>query len=138
MNHDVAAESVTSISSAGGLDDRGTSVLPIQACVVAPKFPGTLMLNRLVDIFFDRHHEVEFCSFLHKASFDPEVLCRRPPFLMTSIITLTALYIEENEVRKDFGFDSPAAFSDYYAQFARCYARNLADEPSGKQNGSAF
>lgn len=97
------------------------------ACVL-PKAP---LLQRLLKIFLARHHDVELCSFLHKPSLDISVLAVRSPLLVTSIISLAALYVPENEVKRDFGFESVVALSDHYARSARSYAQSLSDEPSG-------
>lgn len=92
--------------------------------------PEAHLLQRLLGIFLARHHDGELCSFLHKPSLDMSVLAVRSPFLVTSIMSLSALYIPEDEAHRDFGFE-PALLSDNYARSARRYARSLSDEPSG-------
>ncbi|KFX92602.1 hypothetical protein V490_05297 [Pseudogymnoascus sp. VKM F-3557] len=91
--------------------------------------PEAKLLQRLLSIFLARHHDVELCSFLHKPSLDIFKLAVRSPFLVTSIISLSALYVPEDEAR-DFGFESAASLSDNYARSARRYAQILSDEPS--------
>jgi hypothetical protein len=93
--------------------------------------PASSQIERLSQIFLNRHHDVELCSFLHKPSLDIAVLYTRSPLLVTAIFSLSALYISENEAKGDFGFESTTALSNHYAQYARTYARLLSDEPSG-------
>ena len=93
--------------------------------------PAVRLLQRLLSIFLARHHDVELCSFLHKPSLDISMLAARSPFLVTSIISLSALYTTEDEAKRDFGFESAVALSDHYARSARRYAHSLSDEPSG-------
>lgn len=93
--------------------------------------PEPVLLQRLLDIFLSRHHDVELCSFLHRPSLDISTLIVRSPLLVTSIMSLSALYIPDNEAMTEFGFESAAALSDHYAMFARSYAHTLSDEPSG-------
>lgn len=93
--------------------------------------PEAPLLQRLLNIFLARHHDVELCSFLHKPSLDISVLAVRSPFLVSSIISLSALYVPEDEANGDFGFESAVSLSDHYARSARKYAQNLSDEPSG-------
>jgi hypothetical protein len=95
------------------------------ACVL----PEAHLLQRLLGIFLARHHDGELCSFLHKPSLDMSVLAVRSPFLVTSIMSLSALYIPEDEAQRDFGFE-PVALSDKYARSARRCAQRLSDEPS--------
>lgn len=97
------------------------------ACVL----PTAPLLQRLLKIFLTRHHDVELCSFLHKPSLDISVLAVRSPLLVTSIVSLAALYVSEDEVKRDYGFESVVELSDYYARTARGYAQRLSDEPSG-------
>ncbi|KFY62451.1 hypothetical protein V496_04583 [Pseudogymnoascus sp. VKM F-4515 (FW-2607)] len=88
------------------------------------------LLRRLLGIFLARHHDAELCSFLHKPSLDMSMLAVRSPFLVTSIFSLSALYVPEDEAKRDFGFESAMALSDNYARSARRYAQSLSDEPS--------
>jgi len=97
-----------------------------------PILPGPHLLQRLFQIFFDRHHEAEFCSFLHKPSLDIPTLHARSPLLVTSIISLAALYIPAHEAVDKFGFETPSALSDHYAHLAKYYAYGVHDEPSSK------
>lgn len=93
--------------------------------------PEPHLLQRLLGIFLARHHDAELCSFLHKPSLDMSMLAVRSPFLVTSLFSLSALYVPEDEAKRDFGFESAVALSDNYARFARRYAQSLSDEPSG-------
>ncbi|PTB47530.1 hypothetical protein M431DRAFT_129907 [Trichoderma harzianum CBS 226.95] len=87
-------------------------------------------LERLFKIFLDRHHDVELCSFLHKPTQDVTALSSKSQLLVTAIITLSALYISDNEAKEDFGVESASALSNHYAEVARNLARNSSDEPS--------
>lgn len=88
-------------------------------------------LERLFKIFLDRHHDVELCSFLHKPTQDVAALSSKSQLLVTAIITLSALYISDDEAKEDFGFESASSLSNHYAEVARNLARNSSDEPSG-------
>jgi hypothetical protein len=94
-------------------------------------FPEARLLHRLLNIFLARHHDVELCSFLHKPSIDIVALSAQSPFLVSSILSLSALYLSDKEANKDFGFESSAALSEHHAQFAKMCAKSLHDEPSG-------
>ncbi|KAK0760454.1 hypothetical protein N5P37_006648, partial [Trichoderma harzianum] len=87
-------------------------------------------LERLFKIFLDRHHDVELCSFLHKPTQDVTALSSKSQLLVTAIITLSALYISDNEAKEDFGVESASALSNHYAEVARNLARNSSDELS--------
>ena len=93
--------------------------------------PQKCLLQLLLNIFLSRHHDVELCSFLHKPSLDVSILSVKSLLLMTSIATLSALYLSDEEAQSDFGFDTAATLSENYAQFARLRARSLSDESSG-------
>lgn len=92
-------------------------------------FPKDPLIQRLLNIFLTRHHDVEFCSFFHKPSINVSELSVKSPFLVASILSLSSLYIPENEARTSFGFESAAVLSDHYVQLARSYAKSLSDEP---------
>lgn len=68
--------------------DGGTAVLASLA---------DTSLQRLLDIFLTRHHDVEFCGFLHRPTTDMATLTAQSPFLVASIASLTALYIDNDE-----------------------------------------
>ena len=110
-----------------------TAILDIPSLVKTPSIlPEPHLLERLFQIFFDRHHEAELCSFLHRPSLDIPTLHTRSPLLVTSIISLAALYIPAHEAVADFGFETPSALSDHYARLAKYYAYGVYDEPSSK------
>lgn len=94
--------------------------------------PEPRKVQRLFEIFFARHHEAEFCAFFHKPSLDIHTLHYRSPLLVTSVISLAALYVSKDEVESDFGFHTPCALSDHYARLAKIDAFGLCDEPSSK------
>jgi hypothetical protein len=95
--------------------------------------PEPHLLQRLFQIFFDRHHDAEFCSFFHMASLDIPALYNRSPLLVTSVMSLSALYISAHEAEVDFGFETPSKLSDYYARIAKSYAHEVCDDPSSKR-----
>jgi Fungal Zn(2)-Cys(6) binuclear cluster domain len=113
---------------------RGHSAVPdINSLARTPHvFPQPLQLQRLFDLFFIRHHEVEFCSFFHRPSLDIPTLHDRSPLLAASVLSLGALYLSTDEAVTDFGFATPYALSDYYARLAKFQAYDLFDEPSSK------
>ncbi len=101
-------------------------VLPV---VSTNGFPKPAMVQRLLDLFYLLHHDVEFCSFIHRHSFD----LRQPqsPFLIASIIALSALYIYDDEARENFGFATSAGLSRNYLSKARDLSRELSQSPCG-------
>lgn len=94
-------------------------------------FPAASLLERLLSIFFARHHDVELCSFLHKPTTDLVDLSAQSPFLVSAIISLSTLYISDSEASNDFGFETAIALSDHFAKHAIRFANNLSDKPSG-------
>lgn len=105
----------------GLVADQPSRTLPV---VSVDGFPKHTKVQRLLELFYRLHLDVEFCSFLHRHSFD----LRRPqsPFLIASIIALSALYIPDLEAQEDFGFVSAAALSNHYLLMARDFSRNLS------------
>jgi hypothetical protein len=91
------------------------------------------LLLRALDIFYARHHSVEFCSFLHVPSLDIEVLRRRSAFFVHALIALSGLYMSKEEAVKE-GFANPGALSDWHASVAREYSRQSVDSPSSMQD----
>ncbi len=106
------------------------TVPPTALSSVGHNFPNDDLLQRLLNIFFARHHDVEFCSFLHKPTTNIVTLSSQAPFLVASIISISALYISDQDARSEFGFGSAAALSDHYTQLARTFAHTLSDIPS--------
>lgn len=100
--------------------------------------PEVNLMQLLFNIFFERHHDSEFSSFFHTASLDISTLYEKSPFLTTSVMSLSALYISANQAAVDFGFDTPKKLSHHYAYAAKCYARAVYDEPSGECLSSRF
>lgn len=96
--------------------------------------PAPHLVERLFQIFFKRHHEAEFCAFLHKPSLDIHALYTRSPALVTSIISLGALYVSDHEAMAEFGFQSSAALSQHLASFAKSQANDIVDQPSSRQS----
>lgn len=94
--------------------------------------PEHYKVQQLFEIFFARHHAVEFCSFFHKPSLDIETLHDRSPLLPTSVVSLAALYVSNDKAKSDFGFHTSCALSDHYARLAKSYAFGLYDEPSSQ------
>lgn len=91
------------------------------------------LLQRALDIFYARHHSIEFCSFLHVPSLDIEVLRRRSAFFAHALIALSGLYMSKEEAVKE-GFANPGAISDWHASVAREYSRQSVDSPSSMQD----
>ena len=94
--------------------------------------PLPWQFERLFEIFFSRHHGAELCSFFHKPSLDVPTLHNQSPLLVTSVLSLAALYLSTDEAKTDFGFETPCALSDHYARLAKSHAYGLSDEPSSK------
>lgn len=89
------------------------------------------LLRRALEIFYARHHSVEFCSFLHVPSLDIEVLRHQSPFFAHALVALAGLYMSKEEAVSE-GFADPAALSDWYTIVAREYSRQSVDVPSSK------
>lgn len=121
-------------SSLAGVRESIPPPIPAPAATssISHAFPDAPLLHRLLNIFYARHHGVEFCSFLHQPTTEITTLSVEAPFLVASIISLSALYIPKIEAKREFGFESAAALSDHYAQLAIASARSLSDTPSGK------
>jgi hypothetical protein len=94
--------------------------------------PKPHLLRLLFQIFFDRHHDAEFCSFFHIPSLDIPSLYDRSPLLVTSVMSLSALYVSTHEAEADFGFETPLKLSDHYARIAKSYAHEVCDDPSSE------
>ncbi|ERT03199.1 hypothetical protein HMPREF1624_01504 [Sporothrix schenckii ATCC 58251] len=91
--------------------------------------------QRLLDIFFERHHEVEFCAFLHKPTTTMAGLRKQAPVLATAIASLAALYLTADEaghLTKTLGLPTACtvSLSDFYARQASVLGRHLTDQPS--------
>jgi hypothetical protein len=84
-----------------------------------------------MDIFYARHHSIEFCSFFHKPSLDLESMSRHAPHLAHAVVALSALYMTR-DVALDQGCPSTIALSELHAKIAREYARQSADEAAGE------
>ncbi|KAL1891842.1 hypothetical protein Sste5346_007386 [Sporothrix stenoceras] len=99
---------------------------PVSAPLVLP--------SRLLDIFLERHHEVEFCAFLHKPTTTMAGLQKQAPVLAMAIASLAALYLTPDEVgrlTRALGLPScSVGLSDFYAQQASLLGRHLTDQPS--------
>ncbi|KIM99929.1 hypothetical protein OIDMADRAFT_55819 [Oidiodendron maius Zn] len=89
-----------------------------------------LALRRLLDVFFERNHKVEFCSFLTRSTFESREVESQSPFLLASIIALSSLYLHDDEVRRMCSFNSAKALSDAYVLQARIYSRDTSNEPT--------
>jgi Fungal specific transcription factor domain len=63
---------------------------------------------------------------------DIPTLHSRSPLLVTSVFSLSALYLSTDEVIADFGYDTPSVLSEHYARVAKSHACGLYDEPSSK------
>lgn len=88
----------------------------------------------LLDIFLERHHEVEFCAFLHKPTTTMAGLHKKAPVLATAIASLAALYLTAGDVgrlTKALGLPTcTLGLSNFYAQQATTLGRHLTDQPS--------
>lgn len=88
------------------------------------------LLERALDIFLVRHHDVEFCSFLHQPTVTAEWLASERLFLSQSLIALSALYMTEQEAH-EAGYSSVKSLSEEFTEVARLSSRKSIDEPSG-------
>ncbi|KAI9830718.1 MAG: hypothetical protein M1819_005382 [Sarea resinae] len=86
-------------------------------------------LGRLLDIFWTGHHAVELCGFLHRGSFEAQLFEPGNAFLLSAIISLSSLYVSNDEAREAYGFASSKALSDHYASRARQHSRDSSDNP---------
>lgn len=95
------------------------------------------LLQRALEIFYARHHSVEFCSFLHTPSLEVKVLRHQSPFFAHALVALAGLYMSKEEAVVE-GFADPAALSDWYTIVAREYSRQSVDVPSSKRASYAL
>ncbi|CAK7222613.1 hypothetical protein SCUCBS95973_004902 [Sporothrix curviconia] len=95
--------------------------------------PGGLP-QKLLEIFLERHHDVEFCAFLHRPTTTMARLEAQSPFLAAAIASLAALYLDADDVARQctaLGLPiGPVEVSTYYGQQATALGRNLSDQPS--------
>jgi hypothetical protein len=87
------------------------------------------LAQRALAIFYERHHAVEFCSFLHVPSLDTNHLRRQSPFFAHALIALSSLYFTDEEAAKE-DHESPRALSEWHAAMAREFSRRCVDSPS--------
>ncbi|CAK7211293.1 hypothetical protein SBRCBS47491_001074 [Sporothrix bragantina] len=117
---------ILSPTGSGGGRSASTSAVSVAN---ATNFP-----QKLLDIFYERHHDVEFCSFLHRPTTTMAGLEAQSPFLAAAIASLAALHLDEDEVTRQCSAlgQEPSALglSTYYGRQATALGRNLSDEPS--------
>jgi hypothetical protein len=87
------------------------------------------LCQRALEIFYERHHAVECCSFLHVPSLDVDQLRRQSPFFAHALISLSSLYLTDEEAAKQ-DHRTPQALSEWHAVMAREFSRRSADSPS--------
>jgi hypothetical protein len=90
---------------------------------------STPLLEQSLEIFYAKHHAVEFCSFLHVPSVETEAIARQSPFFAHAVIALSSLYLSDNDAQKQ-GFRPGRTLSEYHTDLARQYSRRSIDEPS--------
>lgn len=109
------------VEEASGIRRNNNSILPSQN-----------LLQRLLDIFWTRHHHVEFCGFIHRPSFEEAVLHPSNAFLLNSILSLSSIYISDEEAKNGFGAPSGGALSNIYYTKAKELWKEIFDSPAGK------
>jgi hypothetical protein len=87
------------------------------------------LCQRALAVFYERHHAVECCSFLHVPSLDIDSIRRQSPFFAHALISLSSMYFTDEEAAKD-NFETPRALSEWHAVMAREFSRRCADSPS--------
>lgn len=90
---------------------------------------SSALLQQALEIFYARHHSIEFCSFLHIPSLDVASLDRQSPFIVHALLALSGLYLTDVDIAGE-GFETPATFSEWHAAVARQYSRESVDSPS--------
>ncbi|KAF2105007.1 hypothetical protein NA57DRAFT_51792 [Rhizodiscina lignyota] len=115
-------EKPTPTSSPGAAPSQGTFPVKVDE-------PSAELIRHMCDIFFRAHHDVEFCSFIHRPSFEAQTY-KIPPFLLHAIISLSALSMSDAEASSKYGFDAGLQLSDHYFQKARCYSQAAFDIPT--------
>jgi hypothetical protein len=90
--------------------------------------PPLALSKYALEIFLKQHHDLEFCSFIHKPSFMIE---SAHPFLISSMITLSSLYFPES-VAHENGFRSVSQMTGWYLAATRRYSREESETPTGK------
>ncbi|KAK5293458.1 hypothetical protein LTR99_009905 [Exophiala xenobiotica] len=92
-----------------------------------PERPSSALTNRCVELFFRHHHDLEFCSFIHKPSFCAD---SASPFLVSAIVTLSSLYLSDTVLQDECDFKSASRLTSRYHLLARRYSRETSDMPS--------
>lgn len=115
-------------------DAHAPAPVAVPADAGSGSFPSPQALDRLLEVFWQRHHSVELCSFLHRASFEAELLEKSNTFIVCSIIALSSLYISDADAQLQFDFPSALALSDHYVQRCRELSRSSSDDPTGKND----
>jgi hypothetical protein len=120
-------------SSEGQHDlNKTPSFVDTASAVSAPSVSDIVppaLLRHLLQTFYDRHHDVEFCSFIHKPSFDIEQCSS--PFFMAALISLSSLYHSDEESKSKFGVDIVTLSQSYFLPQARALSRDQSQNPSG-------
>ena len=93
-------------------------------------FPDQQVVRRCLDLFFERHFEVDFCSFLSRS----ELLInhKESPVIVISILALCSRYLTVEEVHQHLCFSSAREACRQFSSAARAMAREMSDKPSGK------
>ncbi|KAK5994220.1 putative transcriptional regulatory protein [Cladobotryum mycophilum] len=97
---------------------------------VTDDLPPEALVQRLLDIFLDRHHAVELCGCLHKDDMKSDIHADNNRFLLYSILALSGLYLTDREATQDRRFASAKSLSQHYLLKARSASRQTSDQPS--------
>lgn len=87
------------------------------------------LVERSMTVFFRHHHDLEFCSFIHKPTF---ALDTADPFLISAIVSLSSLYLSQTLDPKEYGFDSSHHMTNTLINVSRRLSRETADIPSSR------
>jgi hypothetical protein len=139
----------TSTSFVETTTTEGTFMMPVPTTTAAAAATTTTTItindiprdnmSRLLKIFWNGHFAVELCRFMHRGTFEAQLSESVNAFLLSAIVSLSALYIFDDEVREMMlGFTTARAFSDHFVVQSRRYSRDTSDEPLGKSRFSLF
>ena len=98
--------------------------------------PSPSSFRRTLDLFFERHFAVDFCSFDYRPTFSAQ--CDKKPFLVASIIALCAQYLTPEEAWRDYGLNTGHDVWRRYSSMARSLAKELSDTPTGTFRASSL
>ncbi|KAI0127673.1 fungal-specific transcription factor domain-containing protein [Xylariales sp. AK1849] len=118
---------------AEGASSSVTPVSPLASTTASPPpvpsmLPEWKAVKLCLNLFVKHHWATDFCCFVYRP--DLEAHYSETPFLITSIISLCARYLSQDEAQMLFGCDTPHQVWARFTPIARSLAKETSDEPS--------